>query len=459
MSTTANIFFPLETTVREFEFRLLLAAKFIRRDRRIFIGRHEAILQMLPWIRGGLYVGKNVLRPHEVDHLEHYQMLKDRDLIVLYHDEEGAVFAGGPDDWRKALLTRVDPRLWAAEDYVCTWGTFQEEVYGGLVDQAGRGAKVLTTGHPRFDLYRDPYVSYFEPQVEQIRREMGDFVLINTNFPRANHQYGNEHVFSYEYGYDSRDPEPSMNSWLHVRRVMTNFIELVHTAALRFPDTRFVIRPHPSEEWSFYQRVFTDRPNVVVRHEGPVTPWLKAARAVVHDGCTTGIEAYLAGARLINYRTLAESSANVYLPNLFGRRASKLNEVLDYLDEFLGGAPPDPVALPQQALDLLHNFEQESFGDLVDCMEEALGNVARMESPSDRDIRLAEASWQLKEGAKDLVRPLFRRRYYLWKNHRSRFRSLEKDWVVDGLRRVEAVTGVRMEPTIVSARLMYLDLG
>lgn len=453
----ANILFPLETTVREFESKILLAAKILRPDRRVYLGHQQAMIRLLPHLHGGIYVGKNLLRPHYVHEREEYDALKAAGIVVMYLDEEGAVFAGSPDDWRTALLTRIDPRLWEPDDYVCAWGEFQRAYYANLPGEPG--AKVVTTGHPRFDLYDEPYRHYFDEDVERLRREYGQFVLINTNFPRASHQYGIGHVFSEEYGYNEKNPDPWIKSWAHVQRVMTNFVEMVHEAAVRFPETKFVIRPHPSEEWSFWEAIFAGRPNILMRHEGPVAPWMMAAGAVIHDGCTTGIEAYLAGARLINYRSLPESAQNVYLPNLFGRPAQTIPEVLDHLAEFLNGAKPDTVTLPQQALDLMHSFAGDAFVDLTACMEDALSTVGEAHTPDEVGVRLCEAPWQLKEGAKDFVRPVDRYRYHLWRTHRSRFRDFEEGWVREALGRVERVMGVRMEPTFVSSRFLYLDLA
>lgn len=451
-----NVIFPLETTVREFEFRLFLASHFINEERRIFIGRQEAMLRLLPFIDGGIYVGKNVFEPHEPDDLSEYEALKNSNIVVLHLDEEGGIYRGDADTWREVLDSRVNPTLLEPEDYVCTWGEFQRDHYAS---KTPRGAEVLTTGHPRFDLYSEPYRAYFERDAKRLRDELGEFVLVNTNFSHGNHQYGTAHVFSPYVGYDPANADSVMRAWLHTRRVQANFIELLHEAAQKFPDTNFVIRPHPSEEWSLYDAVFAGRDNVQTRHEGPVGPWMLAAEAIIHDGCTTGLESHFAGAHLINYRSEPKSSANSYLPNLFGHQCGEKHEVLDVLaDVFAGRARNPEIDVPQQARDLLHNFDEVSYDQLLPVMEKAAAKVRDARTPKDLGVRLAEAPWQVKESTKDFVRPLFRYRYHMWKNHRSRFVDVDPSWVNPALERVAEITGKRMEATFVSSRLFYLDL-
>ena len=59
-----------------------------------------------------------------------------------------------------------------------------------------------------------------------------------------------------------------------------------------FPDMRIVVRPHPVEKHAAWEEIAARHDNVELAQEGNVLPWLLAARALIHNGCTTGVEAY-----------------------------------------------------------------------------------------------------------------------------------------------------------------------
>jgi hypothetical protein len=69
--------------------------------------------------------------------------------------------------------------------------------------------------------------------------------------------------------------------------------DTIAALAAAFPDRRIAVRPHPVEDpaaWTFAQQ------NVVLSAEGSISESLQNARvAVFVSGCTTGLDAYLAG--------------------------------------------------------------------------------------------------------------------------------------------------------------------
>ncbi len=58
-----------------------------------------------------------------------------------------------------------------------------------------------------------------------------------------------------------------------------------------------IVRPHPSENHEKWCEVLPEHEKVIVKHEGNVLPWLMAAQVVIHNSCTTGIEAICWNAR------------------------------------------------------------------------------------------------------------------------------------------------------------------
>jgi hypothetical protein len=87
------------------------------------------------------------------------------------------------------------------------------------------------------------------------------------------------------------------------------------------PDHTIVIRPHPAENQEVYHHIAKTCRRVRVTNEGNVVPWLIAAKALIHNGCTTGVEAYALGLPVISYR----ASINEYYDNAFHRLPNQLS--------------------------------------------------------------------------------------------------------------------------------------
>jgi hypothetical protein len=107
----------------------------------------------------------------------------------------------------------------------------------------------------------------------------------------------------------------------------------VPVIAKAFPQTTIVVRPHPSEDHQQYRATFKPLSNVVVLHEGSVIPWIMGAMAIVHNSCTTGVEAFLLNRRTIAYMPVSDEVFDSRLPNGLSEVARSAEEVLQPMRE------------------------------------------------------------------------------------------------------------------------------
>jgi len=63
---------------------------------------------------------------------------------------------------------------------------------------------------------------------------------------------------------------------------------------IRWPEQRFILRPHPFESDDIY-RVLEHYGNFALRQEGTSVEWLNQAKALVHLNCSTAVEAPMLG--------------------------------------------------------------------------------------------------------------------------------------------------------------------
>jgi hypothetical protein len=92
---------------------------------------------------------------------------------------------------------------------------------------------------------------------------------------------------------------------------------------------------------------------VKVTNDGNVVPWLMACQALVHNGCTTGIEAYAMGIPTVSYRATVDARYDegfYRLPNLVSEQCFDLDELKSMLVKLLNGAPAASVDNDRQKL-------------------------------------------------------------------------------------------------------------
>lgn len=385
-----NILLPIETINREIDFKIMLASILSGNDHKIFIGQHDFLMSLLPKMKGGIYIGKNVFsRRSDLEKGEKYSELKNQGFDIIYLHEEGAVYAGSERDWEHVIKKQYNLELFDGGDRVCVWGDFQKNI--DL--KRSNGLNIYVTGHPRFDLYKKEWNSYFSVEVDEIKSKYGDYVLINGNYGIANHGLGVSFVFSDNFNYVVNDISARINRvgfYSYSTKQLVSIVELTHHLAVRYPSKKFIYRPHPSENHDYYKAIFGGVDNILVNHEGPVGPWILGAEAVIHDGCTTAIEASLANVPVINYKPYSSDKHDIWLPNQLGKRASSVEEVCNIIDnikkiEFNISDCNSYSKLKE----LFFNFQGDSFKEFIEVVYNKLHerNEVKHVSPSSTAIR------------------------------------------------------------------------
>lgn|GEM_PF-1059929 len=414
------ILFPVEIINRELDYKLFLGCMAADGTNKIFIGQHDAIFRLSRYLYGGVYVGKNVfLEEWPLATFERYESIKKNGYIFVHLDEEGAVYNGVEPQWQQWLSRRLDPRCLHKEDYICTWGDFQRDYYRSFSPDCVNN--IVTTGYPKFDLYKDPYRSYYQKEVDVIRDEFADFILLCVNFTWVNYKLGTKGAFMKRTGYDVDDPVKQtsfLNWWVHDTKVYADFIKLVNELRLRFPDKNIVLRPHPCEDVETYRNIFAGIKNVHVVHRGSVVPWILASKVLIHNGCTTAIEAHFLNKDIINYDPLEDKTQKLFLPSLLGSfcitEQAVAIKVEESLKKSLNGGNN---ALDQRAQSLLCNLSSSKGLERLLAVIGAAANKVDIASLryKKREYCLQESLGGFYNQVKRVVRPLFPEKQRLYK--------------------------------------------
>ncbi|MFO1486093.1 MAG: surface carbohydrate biosynthesis protein [Verrucomicrobiaceae bacterium] len=459
------LLFPVETISRELDFKLVLAGYCAKPGNQIFLGNHTDIYELGKRLSHGLYVGKNVLNVSPTRLRVCYDDLKKNDFRVIYLDEEGAIFSGGPAEWKEEMVRKFDPRWLNAEDHACAWGTFQEQLYHDLKPPCEQN--IVLTGHPRFSLCHDRFLPLYQKEVDELKRQHGKFILISTNFTRGNFGTGADYFFKrYHIKPESPMRASLVEEFAYHHQKLGLFIRLVSRLSDSLPDHKIILRPHPSESHTIYEAILKYIPRAEIHVHGSLTAWLRAADSLIHCGCTTGIEGWLCGTYVINYQPLHADSFEKRIPNLVGERCESEDDVVAKLRHAFSFDRPPRTTLTPDALalmkSLIDNVEQstepfEKMARLVESVEDELPPATALGSLT------AFSRRGVQENVKKFVRSRYPRFIKPWKPRSAyrfqRFPGLDSAVIDSKLAFVSELTGHRLVAKYWSSKLMTVTCG
>ena len=296
---------PVETLNREFDAKLLLALHAAERGWQPVIGERSALHERLHTFAPSVYFSKGFRSGKGrlfriIDGLGH---------AIVGLDEESLV--NGSDDM---MLLRMDRKASEPVRLTFTWGANDARILGladGLKDKP-----IIPAGNPRVDLLRPELAGFFAPEAARIRSRFGRFALFNTNFAMVNHFLPNQTRFRAAKWVPAKLAEEMKSGLLgHKAKLLDAFLKLLPGLAEALKPDMLVIRPHPSENWQVWHDAASGLDNVHVVHEGVIGPWLAAADVLIHNGCTSAVEASIIGTPALSYRPVKAPGFDNDLPN------------------------------------------------------------------------------------------------------------------------------------------------
>lgn len=329
------IYLAMETKVRELDAKILLSAVLALRGYRVVLGYKTDLDALMMTLPPGIYIDKSAASTKT----EKFRDLRRGGHAVMVHDEEGLVIHNP----QRYLSHRVAGESIDALSRFFMWGNAQEEII--RTEFPKYAEKLVVTGNPRFDLLRSDMRGLFDREVEALHRKYGHFILIATKFGTNNNQMGKEKYLQSEIQNtlikSEADYEFRKGYFAFREKLFNHFVELVEHVSLQNQGRTIIVRPHPSENMTTWEKLVAHLPNVRVVREGNVQPWIMAADLLLHNGCTTAIEAVMLGIPAIAYRPVTSIRFDIPLPNAVSVEATTLEEVDDLVASILAGEPCD----------------------------------------------------------------------------------------------------------------------
>lgn len=301
----------MEVKTRELEARTLLALECACRGYRVYLGNQSHIRWALRKgeLPPGLFFDKSLTTGKE----RSTQRLIDYGCTIASIDEESGLLDESYDHFLDVRSNRF--MVQSASGIFC-WGSHDYSAWTERYPEAKR--RIHLTGSPRVDFWRSDFEPYYHDEVRMLRERLGEFVLVVTNMGYANGivDLPEQIRIMRKDGTikSSEDETRKRREFADDQLMLEHFIQLVDHLGREYPNTQFVLRPHPAERLDTWKQAMEGVDNVRVIREGSVSKWVRAAKAVIHEGDTTGLEARVSGTLPIAFVPF-DSPRNREIPN------------------------------------------------------------------------------------------------------------------------------------------------
>jgi surface carbohydrate biosynthesis protein len=335
-----SVIIPVENQVRELEPKLLLACIAARRGFPCIIGSHRIVDFRIASFPPSLYLNKSFT----VMNLKMFKIMRKLGHQIVTWDEEALVHLPAAMYYSR----RLSPLTLKYVSHLFAWGEDNAELWRQYHEMP-KDMPIHITGNPRGDLLRPELSAFYEDSAKHLRKANGNFILVNTNFNHVNAFYPSQNLFKPlktrgaepQFGKAARGMTRDFAEALrdHKQTIFGHFKNLIPALDEKFPDFNIIVRPHPTENQEIYQQIAARCKRVKVTNEGNVVPWLMATRALIHNGCTTGVEAYAMRVPAISYRAAIneEIDQGFYrLPNRLSYQCFNFDELVKTLEKILG---------------------------------------------------------------------------------------------------------------------------
>jgi surface carbohydrate biosynthesis protein len=332
---------PVENQVRELDPKLLLACIAARRGFSSVIGSRRELEFRIDAFPQSIYISKSMTGRSFI----FFRIARKFGHEIVTWDEEALVHLP-PEIY---YSRRLHPKAIKMVTHLFAWGQDNLELWRKY-PHLPENIPIHCTGNPRNDMLRPEMHSFYEEEVAALKHQYGDFILINTNFNHVNAFGPDLNLFQpvdkpgklAKFGRAARgmSREYAQGLWNHKNAVFQNFQRLIPKLDRAFPDLNIVIRPHPTERHDIYHQIAARCARVYVTNDGNVVPWILATRLVLHNGCTTGVEAFVMGVAAISYReSVDEKYDNGFyrLPNAVSHQCFNFEQLQDMIHRILCG--------------------------------------------------------------------------------------------------------------------------
>ena len=307
------VLISIENFNREFAGKEILS-KSLAKEGYLVLLAHKSIIRVLVSnlpLKNQIYIEKG----NRYGSYRYLKKAKNNKLFIYGFDEEGLM----QTDFDTFLQRNHEKSTIDIIDGIFSWGP----KHSNLLRKSGfKEKQILKTGNTRFDHYINS-----KKNKSNSRNAKNEIILICSRFASAN---PNKEIKSRK---DNRDgSQQYIANSKEILKLMIALPQIIREAKIK---NTIIVRPHPSESKNLWINACKGLDNVLVTCEDPINDVLLKTKYLIHNRCTTAIEAFLMNVPVISYEPIKLASPpnpDKEFTNSFANYICKSNtELLDCL--------------------------------------------------------------------------------------------------------------------------------
>ena len=324
MMQKRQIFLPMEVFAREYLGKLALSVELLRNDFEVVIGHNHLVRSLaLDSKKGSIFYE---IKGESSANMPHLLALKKKGICIVGQDEEAGISYSNFTDFIKFRpeVNNIDKF-----DSFFLWGEDDLSFYR----TKSQNSQLLATGSPRSIFWGNFGRIFYESRKFQDERIVGNYLLLITNLGVKNPlgSLKDSKRFSELSGYPDSYQKYMKERGDWENHAYKNVVRIVKTI-LALTSYRIVLRPHPAENMSNWEKEFQGEPRVLISKLDNSIPVILGAEHVLHSGSTTGLESLLCNKSTISYNKIIGNDLFEMVSDRFSISPESVSQLVELLN-------------------------------------------------------------------------------------------------------------------------------
>ena len=450
----------VEIVARELDSKLLLATLAAARGHHVIVSDNEIIEKGLHKgvLPPGIFHTKS-LTPGKTKVDRHNVIVNDGSKITSI-DEEGGLTEHGYDEIAKI---RYSEKTINQSSAVFGWG--EDDIDTLKKKYHKYSNKFHKTGSPRADLWKSIFLDYWGLPKKAPKKS---YLLVSSNMTVCDSKFFHERVsIGRAGGYYDRLPELFNRAFItrsndYLKAIA--FIEAIKYLSEYNNGYDIVLRPHPIENVEGWKILLEGIPNVHVIREDSINPWVQNAFAVMHNGCTTAIEASVSQIPLVTYAT-SELKYHNNLTNELGYMVKSKEDLLKKINSLhddikSGGQKNLSQKLPDQVSKKIYIDDNELAAEKMIKIWESISNNAVSKSTNLIKFKFFIIKMRFNKLIGNILKKMFPIRFGKLGSQKedSKFPPFDRDDICKRVRKLQQILQIdkKVECKLISERTIII---
>ena len=309
-----RIYTIIEVKERELLGKSLFAVRMANAGYSVVIGKKSRLYRYAKYFQTGVYYFKG-MGTHNIKPMRDVKNLGHK---AVGYDEEGLVMNMVP-----AIPIRINKECMEMVDYFFTVG--QKQSNNTLVVYPKFKDKIYAIGNPRFDILKKDVRKFYFEEAERVKEKYGKFIFLASKFTKLNNVWikGIPKDVPNNIG-----KTVLVEDFSDQKKIEKKLIKFLKTVPKKYPETKFVVRPHPVEDENYWKKLLKkiNSKNLVLGDKKFSTnSYILASEFNIGSNCHTSLESFLCNKPTINIR--ADKKDSIIISEVI--RAVSSEEVLE----------------------------------------------------------------------------------------------------------------------------------